>query len=121
MNVFDPVATPARRNLAALLLASHNETIRFQLRRSPITADLVNRSRYDRTHREFPRPNGSYFGHRPGAQVFPPLAPPKIDQALADNDLRKSLEQIDVADEVRAIVTGRSTPPRKKWLEKIFS
>jgi len=121
MNIFDPVATPARRNLAALLLASFDETLRFQLRRSPITGDIVNHPITTELIENSPDLNTLIAGTAGEFKYFRLLRHPKIDQALADNDLRKSLEQIDVADEVRAIVTGRSTPPRRKWLEKISS
>ena len=121
LDLFDPVSTPARRNLAALLLASLDPTLRVQLRRSGITADCANHPLTLELVDHSPDLTELISGTAGEFKYFRLLRHPKLDQALADNTLRKSLEQIDVPDEIRALVTGRAAPPRKKWLEKIFS
>ena len=121
LNLFDPVSTPARRNLAALIIASHDPTLKLQLRRSGITSDSANHPITVELVDHSPDIAQLVSGSGGEFKYFRVLRNPKLDQALTDNTLRKSLEEIDVPDEIRALVTGRSVPPRKKWLEKIFS
>lgn len=121
LNVFDPLATPARRNLVAFLLASYHEGLRGQLRRSPITETIANHPVTVELVDHSPELSALISGNAGEFKYYRLLRHPKVNQALADPELRNLLEQVDVADEIRAMVTGRSTSPRKKWLEKIFS
>jgi hypothetical protein len=121
LDTFDPVATPARRNLAAIVLASYNEGMRVHLRRSPVTELAANHPITVELVEHSPDLMELVSGTKGEFKYYRLLRHPKLNQALADAELRNSLAQVDVADEIRALVTGRSMPPRKKWLEKIFS
>ncbi|RFC47265.1 MAG: hypothetical protein DVB23_001218 [Verrucomicrobia bacterium] len=121
LDTVDPLATPARRNLAALVLASYHEGLRSQLRRSPITATVAKHPITVELTEHSPDLASLVAGTDGEFKYYRLLRHPKLNLALADAELRNSLEQVDVADEIRALVSGRSMPPRKKWLEKIFS
>jgi uncharacterized membrane protein len=121
MDLFDPVATPARRNLAALLLASFNPSLRDRLRQSAVTGEVATHPVTVELVENAPDLAELIAGADGGFKYFRLLRHPKVEQALHDTSLRKSLEQVDVADEIKAILTGQSVPARKKWLERIFS
>lgn len=121
LDTFDPVGTPARRNLAAIVLASYNEDMRVHLRRSPITELAAKHPITLELVEHSPDLAELISGTKGEFKYYRLLRHSKLNQALADTELRNSLAQMDVADEIRALVTGRSMPPRKKWLEKIFS
>jgi len=121
LDLFDPVSTPARRNLAALLLASFNPVLRDQLRRSPAAGQVATHPVTVELVENAPDLSELISGTDGGFKYFRLLRHPKVEQALHDTSLRKSLEQLDVADEIKSILTGQTVPARKKWLERIFS
>jgi hypothetical protein len=121
LDTFDPLSSPARRNLAALVLAGYHEGLRLQLRRSPITEAAAKHPLTVELTEHSPDLAALVAGTDGEFKYYRLLRHPKINQALADAELRNSLAQVDVADEIRALVSGKLLPPRKKWLEKIFS
>lgn len=121
LNTVDPITPVARRNLANLMMASYNGLLAQQLRSHKATRDIANHPAvidlYDDPELQTLIAGGMQYN-----KYFDILRHRRLRQTLNDYpDLRRELSSLDMADEIRTIITGSRRKKRLPWVERIFS
>lgn len=119
LDQLDPLTSVAHRNLAAAVMASFNPDIRRALEQRPSTREIV---RHEEVVRLIDDPELQKMVE-PGQNIRPVkfLIAAQFRIALRNDELRKMLREVDMADEIESVLTGKETPRDKSWLKKIFS
>tara|TARA_R110002096_G_scaffold147671_16_gene307718 strand:- start:58610 stop:59527 length:918 start_codon:yes stop_codon:yes gene_type:complete len=121
LNTVDPITPVARRNLAHLLIASYHPSLAQQLRSHKDTREIAKHPAVMELY-EDPEINTLIAGGMQYNKYFDILRHRRVRRTLKDYpDLRRELSQIDMADEIRAIITGTRSKKRLPWIERIFT
>ncbi|MEM1297133.1 MAG: hypothetical protein AAGH89_17335 [Verrucomicrobiota bacterium] len=121
LNAVDPITPVARRNLANLLIASYNGTLAQQLGNHKNTREIANHPAVTELYSD-PEIKVLIEGGMQYNKYFDILHHRRLRRTLQDYpDLRRELGSIDMADEIRTVITGSRRKKRLPWIERIFT
>ncbi len=121
LDLFDPLSSVTRRNLAMILAGSYNPYLRQKLRQWPATARAASHPSVVYLVESNLEVTEILAGVKGDWKYLRLLKHETLREALRDKSLRRELSKMDAAGEIRAILTGQEPQPRKKWLQRIFS